>query len=149
MTDSQARSTVYESAVDWWLALLLISAPILSAVIGIYLLAIGRPADATWLFITGAVIALVTAILAHPCRYTILDDALSIRCGVVCYQVSFSDIDSVEKTNSIGSGPSLSTKRVCVTTKAKKKSHLISPKQREEFIRDLRSAVKKVKKSPA
>ncbi|MGB7345962.1 MAG: PH domain-containing protein [Pirellulaceae bacterium] len=132
--------TVYESAIDWWILALLLITPILSAVIGIYAIWIGRPGDSTWLFLTGAITALVTAAFAVPCRYTILEDALSIRCGLLFYQVPFESIQDVSLSSTWASGPALSLKRVKVQTE--KRTHIISPKFREDFVRELRKAIK-------
>ena len=128
------------------MALLMLS-PILAAVLGIYLIWIGRPGDSTWLFLTGAAIALMTAAFAVPCRYTILDDALSIRCGLLFYQVSFDKITDVSLTSTWLSGPALSLKRVKIKTD--RKNHIVSPKFREDFVRELRKAVKQHQSEPA
>ena len=145
MTESTVRRpTVYDSAVDRWLVGLLILTPVLSALIGGYLIWIGKAGDATYVFLTGGLTALITIAFTVPCRYTILNDTLSIRCGIICYQVSLNTIEDIEKSSSLLSGPALSIRRVKVATK--RRSHLISPKDREEFIRDLRKAVKQAKK---
>lgn len=135
------HTTVYESAIDWWILALLVMTPILSAIIGVYAIAIGRAGDATWLFIAGAIAAIVTTAFTLPCRYTILEDALSIRCGIIFYQVPFEKITDVSLSSSWLSGPALSIRRVKIQTA--RGSHLISPKSREEFVRDLRKAIKK------
>ncbi len=119
---------------------MLLLTPVLAAVIGVYAVWIGRPGDATWLFLTGALTAIVTAAFAVPCRYTILDDSLSIRCGLVVYQVPLSTITDVSLSSTWMSGPALSLKRVRVKTQ--RKTHIISPKFREDFVRDLRKAIK-------
>ena len=134
------RPTVYESAADWWLVSMLVATPLFAGCIGVYLVWIGQPTDATWLFLTGALAALMTVAFAVPCRYTILDDALSIRCGVLFYQVPLDQIVSVDKSSSWLSGPALSLKRIAVKTRLR--THLISPKQRDEFLRELRKAMK-------
>lgn len=144
MSNSTARRpTVYESAIDWWLAMLLVATPVLAAILGVYLMWTGRAGDATWLFVVGALAALITAAFAVPCRYTILEDTLSIRCGLLVYQVPLSEIEHVEKSSSMWSGAALSLRRVLV--KSGRRKHLISPKDRDDFIRDLRKAVKQAK----
>jgi membrane protein YdbS with pleckstrin-like domain len=137
---SNHRSDVYDSAVDWWILALLLLTPVAAAVIGIYLIVQGRPGDSTWLFLTGGLTAITTAAFAVPCRYTILDDALSIRCGLLFYQIPLDKITDVSLSSSWMSGPALSLKRVKVQTD--RRSHIISPKFREDFVRDLRKAIK-------
>jgi hypothetical protein len=80
----------------------------------------------------------LTIALTQPCRYTILDDSLSIRCGIVFYQIPLDEIESVEPSGSWLSAPALSLRRVKV--RSKRRTILISPASREAFIEDLRSA---------
>ena len=138
-----SRPTKYESAVDGWIVFMVLLTPLVSAVIAGYLIMTDRPGDATWLLIVGVAALAVTAAFAVPCRYTILDDALSIRCGILFYQIPLAEINDVDKSSSWMSGPALSLKRVAVITDRKR--YLISPKDRDDFIRDLRKAVKQAK----
>ncbi|MGB7327444.1 MAG: PH domain-containing protein [Rubripirellula sp.] len=131
----RTRPTVYESAIDWWVGLLLVMAPLISGVLGVYAWWMGQPGDAAVLFVAGAFSAVVTAAFTVPCRYTILNDAVSIRCGLICYQIPLSEIVTVERTASLKSGPSLSLKRVAIKTA--KKTIIISPKDQDAFIADL------------
>ncbi|TWU57204.1 PH domain-containing protein [Rubripirellula reticaptiva] len=131
----KTRPAVYESAIDWWVGLLLVMAPLISGVLGVYAWWMGQPGDAAVLFVAGAFVTAITAAFTVPCRYTILDDAVSIRCGLICYQVPLSDIVSVERTASLKSGPSLSLKRVAIKTS--KKTIIVSPKDQDAFIADL------------
>ncbi len=87
------------------------------------------------MFAVAAATLIITVALTLPCRYTILDDALSVRCGLVVYQIPFDSIRSVEKSASLRSGPALSLRRVVVETD--KKSHILSPKSRDEFLEKL------------
>ena len=126
---------MYESAVDLWIALMLILTPVLASGLSIYLLLDGRQGDAMILFVTAVATLLVTAAFTYPCRYTILNDALSVRCGFICYQVPLDEIERVEPSRTLRSGPALSMRRVLVTTR--KRKHVLSPRARDEFIRDL------------
>jgi hypothetical protein len=133
------RPTVYQSAVDGWIAAMLLMTPVLAAGLGVYLQLDGRPGDAMILFISGVATLLVTAAFTVPCRYTMLDDALSVRCGVIFYQIPFDQIESVEPSSTLRSGPALSMRRVLIETKRRK--YVLSPQDREEFIADLRESV--------
>lgn len=134
----QRPQRVYESAIDWWVAVLLIMTPVTAAGIGGYFLWIGQPGDAATLFAAGALALLITLALTLPCRYTLLEDALSIRCGLICYQVPLDDIQTVEPTASLRSGPALSLRRVAVKTD--RRTIILSPNDRDEFIADLLAA---------
>ncbi|WP_442507953.1 PH domain-containing protein [Novipirellula sp. SH528] len=122
----------YESAIDLWLLMLLMLSPVVAVVIGGYLMVNGRPGDASLLFLAGAATLFVQGIFVVPCRYTILDDAVSIRCGILCYQIPIADIQQIEKSSSLKSAPALSLRRVRIQTE--KREYLVSPKDREGFI---------------
>jgi len=136
LANSWSRQT-YHSAVDRWLAILLLL-PIVGAVaVGIGLVAMDRPGDAWPMFGVAFGILLVTAIFTVPCRYTLLEDALSVRCGVVCYQVPYAEIVEVRSGFTFASGPALSLRRVIVRTT--KRDHILSPARRETFMEDLQA----------
>ncbi|MFG0290929.1 MAG: PH domain-containing protein [Rhodopirellula sp. JB044] len=140
-TSTRRRSDrkVHQSAIDWWVAVLL-GAPIVGAVaVAAYLIALDRPGDASVMFLTAAGILVVTAIFTVPCRYTLLTDTLSIRCGVVCYQVPYETIREVRKSATLRSGPALSLRRVVVKTD--RREHILSPVDRDRFIEQLNARI--------
>lgn len=100
----------------------------------------GRGDDALTLLLVGGGAALLTIGVAIPCRYTITEDTLVIRSGLVRYKVPLIEIASVQKSSSIMSGPALSLKRVAVKTFDK--TYLVSPKQRDDFIDHLQNVCK-------
>lgn len=103
-----------------------------------YLSMEGYPRDATILAITAVATALVTAVLVFPCRYTIEEDDLHVRCGIISYRVPLKTIERVEPSRTLASGPALSLKRVVVFTRFK--NYVLSPRDRDEFLSDLSSA---------
>ena len=134
------RPTVYPSAIDLWVLILLLMTPAVAVFVGVLLIRQGRSSDAVTMFLMGGGFLLVTGMFTVPCRYTILDDSLSVRCGVLFYQIPFADIRSVERSASLRSGPALSVKRVLVETE--KRKYLLSPNDRDGFIADLQSAIR-------
>ncbi|EMI17627.1 membrane protein containing SNARE domain protein [Rhodopirellula maiorica SM1] len=130
----------YDSAIDLWLLMLLMLSPVLAAVIGGYLILNGRPGDASLLFLIGAATLFVQGIFVVPCRYTVLEDAVSVRCGILCYQIPISEIQGIEKSSSLKSAPALSLRRVRIQTA--KREYLISPKDREGFITTIKQMAK-------
>lgn len=134
-----ATRAVYHSAIDRWLAFLLLFPIVASVALGIVLVAMERPGDATIMFMAAGAIGLVTGLFTIPCRYTLLEDAMSIRCGVICYQVPFESITQVKPGWTLKSGPALSLRRVIVSTS--KRQHILSPADRERFISDLQSRI--------
>ncbi|MEM1069519.1 MAG: PH domain-containing protein [Planctomycetota bacterium] len=133
------RPTVYESAIDRWIAALLLASPFLTIVLSIVSWIQGEPRDALILLGTSVFVAIVSAIFTLPCRYTIDEIELHVRCGLIAFRVPLVDITQIEKSHSWMSGPALSLKRVLVATP--KKRWLLSPLNREDFILDLQHAV--------
>ena len=124
---------------------MLLFTPVLAAGLGVYMLFDGNPGDAMIFFIAAIATLLFTSAFIAPCRYTILDDALSVRCGIICYQVPLDEIDTIEPSSTWRSGPALSMRRVLITTS--KRYVVISPRERDEFIADLCDAIDGCKKS--
>ena len=135
MNATRFPKTVYDSAIDWWVAIMLLLSPIVASVMGVVFFAQQRPGDASIVFLAGAFTIAVTALFTLPCRYTLLDDTLNVRCGIICYSIPFDTIENIELSSSWLSGPALSLKRVRVT--AKGRNYLLSPKNREAFIDEL------------
>ena len=128
---------VHPSAIDWWLAVLLGFPIVMSVAIGVGLFAVGRSGDAAIMFMSAAGITIVTAIFTVPCRYTLLTDTLSIRCGLICYQIPYSTIREVRLSSTWKSAPALSLRRIVIRTD--RREHIISPIDRERFIEQLQA----------
>ena len=135
-------ATIYPSGVDLWIVVMLMLAPTTSLVIGVYLLQQGQGGGALTLFLCAAATASLTAAVTIPCRYTLHDDALTVRCGLLCYQIPLVEVTSVTKSATILSGPALSMKRVLIKTS--KRTHILSPKQRESFIQNLEQTLQDI-----
>lgn len=132
------RPTVYPSAVDLWIAVLLIISPVFAGGLALYLWTDGNIEGAKVLGITAAATLLFTMVLVLPCRYTIEEEDLHVRCGIIAYRVPLKTIERVESSRTLTSGAALSLKRVVVFTKFK--NYVLSPRDREAFIADLTSA---------
>lgn len=136
-----SRPTIYPSGIDTWIVVMLMLAPLTSLVTGLYLLQQGQGSGAITLFLCAAAVGSLTAAVTIPCRYTLHEDALTVRCGLLCYQIPFTEILSVSKSATILSGPALSMNRVLIKTSTRQ--HILSPKQRDLFIKDLEYSLKK------
>lgn len=136
------RKSAYVSAVDWWIAVVLMMGPVLCVVLTGVLLQQGRQTDAVYCLLAGLGTLLVTGIFTVPCRYTILTDSLSVRCGLLFMRVPLDQIKAIEPSGSWVSGPALSLKRVKISTESR--FYLVSPVDRERFIEELSRAVKEV-----
>jgi len=129
----------YPSAIDKWLAAILIGVPLLLISVGIYCLIIGGVGvKVGFIEISSGVFAGVLIVLfSVPCIYTLDDETLRIRCGIIRYKVPLAEIRQVEKSNALWSAPALSITRVKIITP--RQTYLISPKKRDTFIADLRA----------
>ncbi len=127
--------TRYPSAVDGWFAALLVGVPLGLIVFGLWLLgrstAEGLVQIGAGLF-TGALIAA----LSWPCHYTLDEHTLTIRCGFLRESIPLARVRAVEPSHSLWSAPALSLKRVRITLDWG--FRLVSPRQRDEFITELR-----------
>ena len=133
------RRSVYVSAVDWWVAVLLMLSPVICVGMTGILLQEGRTQDALYCLLTGAGTLLVTGLFTVPCRYTILTDMLAIRCGILFMRVPLHQIRVIEPSRSWLSGPALSLRRVKISTASR--FYLVSPADRDRFIEELSQAV--------
>lgn len=143
-SERSSRPTIYPSAIDAWIVVMLLLAPMTSLAIGLYLLQQGQSSGAITLILCAAAAGSLSAAATVPCRYTLHNDALTIRCGLLCYQIPFAEILSVSKSATILSGPALSMKRVLIKTS--NRNHILSPNQRDVFIDDLEQSLKKVER---
>ncbi|MEM6364449.1 MAG: PH domain-containing protein [Planctomycetota bacterium] len=133
-------SKTYHSAVDWWLACLLIFPVVLAAGVGVSLMLMNRPSDASIMFLAAAGVCVVTMACCLPCRYTLLADQISIRCGLLYWQVPYADITSLQRSSTLASGPALSLRRVVIETAERR--FIISPRHREQFMIDVRARLR-------
>jgi len=124
----------YLSGIDLWLAVVLIGMPLTVVTIGAFLLtkAVGPGAI---VISAGIVVGLLIKAFAIPCVYTLADESLTIKCGLLEEKVPLRAIRTVERSASAWSAPALSLKRVKITLD--NGWRLISPKDRDGFIADL------------
>ena len=127
--------TEYPSAVDWWLAGVLIGAP--GLIVGLGVIGLEGSVGAGLIQIgVGLAIGGLIAALAYPCVYSITAHGVKIRCGLLTETIPFTAIRDVKKSGSLWSAPALSLKRVKLTLTDG--FRLVSPKHRDEFIQAVR-----------
>lgn len=132
----------YRSAVDAWLALLLIGVPATMLVLGLGRLD-AAPKEGAFLIVQGVFVASLMAAFCLPCRYTLTDEHLHVRCGVIATTVPLGRVERAELSRSLWSAPALSLQRVRIDYGAE--HVVISPRGREAFIADLMAAVARCK----
>jgi hypothetical protein len=132
---------IYRSKVDWWLALIVAFGGIMLLAAGMNsLLTKGLDHPATWaLVFTFIFYAAVVFMLAFPVSYEITSSVLHIRSGALKYRISLSSIEGVYPTRNPLSAPAWSLDRLHIDyrKKGKKTYALISPEDKESFLREL------------
>jgi uncharacterized membrane protein YdbT with pleckstrin-like domain len=126
--------TEYPSRVDSWIAVGLVGVPLLVVVLGLSVLE-QSIAGGTAVVVIGVLIGGMIAGLTIPCAYTLNDDMLRIKAGVMEDEVPLQKITGVAKSSSIWTAPALSLKRVSVSLVDGHR--VISPRDRDAFIADL------------
>lgn len=119
--------------------MMLLATPVLAATIGVYLVLEGENDGAVVLFLMAGATLFLTLSLTFPCRYTVTQDSLIVRCGLIGYRVPLNEIECVEPVFTFQSGPALSMRRVAVQTNTRKL--ILSPRDRDAFVEDLRRTV--------
>ena len=131
------------SKIDIWIALLLVAGPLILVNLGIYLHKTGEEQNSLICISAGILIGVVTWILAFPCQYTLEDKSLLAQSGILKWRIPYAEIQTVELSNSILSGPALSLQRIEV--QYDRGRILISPNERDLFLKELRKKVSMAK----
>ena len=139
---TSGRDTVYPSKVDTWIAVLLIAVGLMALVslaVGAYALASGGadPGGAWGWMGSGLFLVALYALLVWPVNYTLTEDKLVIRFGVVRFRIPYATISEVKPTRSILSSPALSLDRLFIDHTGKTGFAMISPADKESFLTEL------------
>lgn len=129
----------YISKVDWWIATLLIGSLLFFIVFGIYLMGKDPPLGMISIGI-GIFMSALIKLIGIPCKYILYDDRLLVQSGILKYIIDYADITDVAKSRNPLSAPAFSLKRVKI--KHRKGFILISPRNRDAFITDLKARLK-------
>lgn len=122
---------VYKSEVDIWLALLVI--------VPVFLAVIAALKSSEWIAAVVLLLCIVFILyIFYTTKYTINEDVLTVKLGfIVNIVIPVSGIKSVKKTNNPLSAPALSLNRLEIKYGNKYDYTLISPVNREDFIKQL------------
>lgn len=123
----------FPSAVDRWLAVVLIGSPVGCVLLGLWLWTVEPVAGAACV---GSGILTGPLILAFlPCRYILADSELLIRCGFLRQSIPYDRIEKVTPCRSVKGGPALSLNRLRIDHRGG--SVLVSPKDRRGFLSEI------------
>lgn len=127
---------VYKSKVDTWLGLILVGSAAVCLVA--FILAVRTGSALAIILILPAVIfgAGLPLWLLAVTNYTISDSKLFVKCGPFKQDIPIAQISSIKATSNPLSSPALSTDRLQIDY-GRGQSIMISPKDKEEFLRDL------------
>jgi hypothetical protein len=128
----------FRSKVDTWLIWVLILGVGLSIVVLVAAAILERK---FYLIPIGLMSPLLIWICAWPMEYTLERDRLVIRSGFIRKAVPYADIRSVEPTRNPLSAPALSLDRLMIRRR-KGSGVMISPDDRETFLRELKEKAK-------
>ena len=128
--------SVYYSKIDWWIVALIAGSVLFTFILGISLYSESKIGSYIC-FGSGIFTAGLFLLLSIPLKYTLVEDRLIIRSGILKQEALYSQITAVKKSRNPLSAPALSLERVEITMN--KGFKLVSPKNREQFIEELLS----------
>lgn len=135
---------VYRSGYDRWLMVVIYASPAFLLAIAAYSWIDQQP-DATLVCLVMFIaLTLLNLAITVPCRYTLTSDSLNIRCGLYSRTIPLSQVVSVEPSATWESAPALSLRRVKIGLN--RGHQIISPVDRDAFIRDLTEAIERMNK---
>lgn len=88
--------------------------------------------------------ALVILLAGIPCQYTLADDRLLVRSGVVRWRIPYVQITDIEPSRSLWSAAAMSLPRVKVSYGGR--FIPVSPREREQFIAEPTQQIERAKR---
>lgn len=129
---------VYRSAVAWWFYVIAFGLPVVCLYYVYRLMGIDAGITLYAVMGVGVMIMTLPLWLLVATYYRIDEGVLSIRCGPFFWRIPLKEIESIRRSRSSLSSPALSMDRLWIRYSGGKRI-LISPKDREEFIRAIRA----------
>lgn len=123
----------FRTKIDWWIgaaiALALVAGPVVVVV------------AQEWSVLPFTLIATaVVALVCFPCDYTLAQDGLRIRSGLMRWRIPYDEIDRVYPTRNPLSSPAWSLERLAIVYG--KKWVMVSPQGEREFLARLAAAAR-------
>ena len=130
-----------ESKVDWWLAtiiLFLFVTGVAFLLSGIWM-ATSDGNEYLWFIFTGFFMIALIGGFAWPIYYQLLDDSLLVHFGIIRSRYEYKTITHIKPSRNPLSSPALSLDSLMISYSGKIGFFLISPKDKEGFMKDLAS----------
>jgi len=130
----------FRSKVDWWLGAVLLIAAALSGMAVAIVAVVESPLAA---LAVSPILLLSVGLpvwLLRATRYTFDAENLHVRCGPFTWRIPLREVRSVTPTRNPLSSPALSLDRLRIDF-GRMKSIMISPEDKEGFLRELRKRV--------
>lgn len=138
-----APEQTYPSKVDTWLVVVIVGMVVAEIAVAFFIMTLHLVGGIVCL-VGVILISLLIALFMIPCHYTLTEDSLKIRCGMVKESIALSRITGVTATRNPLSAPALSLDRLRIELIGDDRTlpyRLISPKDRDKFVADLKSRV--------
>lgn len=130
----------YASKVDWWLGALIVFlfvGGIASVIAGVWFLIKAETISGLSYIGYGVLSVGIIVILVYPLHYTLTQDELIIRYGLLRSRYKYEKLTGVVPSKNPLSSPALSLDRLKITYKGKVGFFMISPKDKEDFMKEL------------
>jgi hypothetical protein len=138
------KNHVYPSAVDWWWMGPLVIFVVYVSYVDIVTKFQREDVLDGWLAVGVVILVVVLFItIIIPCRYTFLDDGLLIQSGLIKKKIDYRLMRDVNPSWNPLSAPALSLRRVKI--KLVRGFALVSPRNRDEFIVELKRRIYKAR----
>lgn len=127
----------YKSKIDWWIGLILLGIPVVEMGMIVQGFVLEPNPGIGW----GGVISLAVTILLYggaifPLEYSLEEDGVLVRQGLIRRTIPYGDIKAVRPTMNPISSPALSLKRIHLDHGRSWQTY-ISPAEREKFFDEL------------
>ena len=129
-------ASVYKSKVDWWLAILILSAAAVSVWACAVAMAAGSAAAAWFVLPIAGIGAGLPLWILLGTRYTIDAAHIHVSSGPFKWRIPIADITCIMQTSNALSSPALSLDRLRIDY-GRGASLMISPRDKAQFIREV------------
>ena len=142
----ETKEIRFSSKVDWWLGLILCSLPV-APISGIVLALLRQDQEAALSALGGLILIIAILLgLAWPLHYTLTEEEIKIRFGLIRYRIPYRELQGISPTRTPLSNPALSLDRLRLE-RGRIVDTCISPKEKDEFLSAVAARAPHLKRS--